>query len=375
MLIALGGGLLSLSVQAQKNFPRNYVLVEKYTGENCLNCPSADLCFDYYIEEHPELVGKYIEIRHNSYDPDKYFLPWQKTLAETWGVEFYPQYRMDRCSFLGEKKQNPLDLLVPWDSMGWLDPITQLLSRPSYVSISLEGSTYSPETRELTVKLSGEVGKADLPDLCANVFLVQDDGEYENITRTFLTEDLNGDKLTVEDGTYEMTLRTTIAESYGVNKMLKLDADPSKMKVVAFISSFDDYHYPALPDGKDFTDSEVHNVDFVSVTALPASTPVCARPTIMLSGGKIVFDSTTPGATFDYTISPVAQTSEATAIEGRDALFTVCATASAQGYSISEPATATFSLQDLIESDNDANNDGLLGTDDVEAIAKIILQQ
>lgn len=366
----------AIAAQQPKTFPRNYVLVEKHTGDYCLNCPAADDAFLYYLQQHPEHEGRFVEIRHNSYQQfDRYYLTWLKDFAATWSINDYPNYLMDRCNYHGTKSGNPNSLKVVWQDFGFIDPLQPLLERPSYVSISLDGSFYDPTSRQLVVHVSGEVTKA-LPDLCINIFLVQDDDKYENTTRDFLTTSVNGDPLTVADGRYDATYTTTIADSYGFGPnatMQRLPADPAKLKVVAFVSSFDNYSYPAPAGGKDFTDSEVHNTTITTLTDLPQSDRICAKPIIMLNEGRIAFRCATVGATYSYTIAPVTSTATSPSITDADMLFSIKVVAKAEGYANSPASTATFSLKDLIGGKGDIDGNGRVDKADVERLVDVML--
>ena len=338
-----------------RSFTRNKVLVEKHTGLNCPNCPPADNAYNKFLNNHPEYKDKVVLIRHNSYTPDRLTVQGlHSTLSNKWGISGWPTYLIDRCDPDGGLFANPHGYHCQWgnwQSSGW-DGIGKRLAKPTYVSLSLEGSAYDPATRKLTVQARGEVTKA-VPDLAISVFLTQDsiedntDHAYSQSSRTYLTEYIHGDKLTVKDGWYEYIKEYTVEETYGRS----IAADPTKMNLVVFVSSYDNYTYPFQEGTKDFTDSEVHNADEVRITTLPTTTGSrCDTPVIRLQNGALEMSSTTEGAAISYTLAPVPGSTASGNVECADIAFQVTAVAKAENHAPSKVATAVFTLADVMDS-------------------------
>lgn len=354
ILIALFS-LSAFSMAAQeRTFQRNKVLVEKHTGLNCSNCPPADNAYNAYMNRHEGLAERTVLIRHNSYSPDNLQIASiHSALASKWGISGWPQYLIDRCDYEGTRFANPHGYHVSWGNFqsSSFNGVEMRLNTPTYVSLNLDGSAYDPVTRKLIVRARGEVTK-DVPDLAVNIFLTQDsingstDHAYSKSSRTYVTKNLFGDPITVTDGWYDIYYEYTIEESYG-----RFSADPEKMNLVVFITSYDDYTYPFEDGKKDFTNSEVHNADEVRLNTLPTSTgPRCPNPEIALRNGQLVFTCEVPDVDITYTLSPL----EAVATSGTDACavaaFKVTAVARTEGYSASDPVSARFSLADVKES-------------------------
>lgn len=334
-----------LGLQAQeRNFTRNKVLVEKHTGINCTNCPSGDNAYSGYIARHPDYAGKIVMLRHNSYLPkDNLFIPFQRTLSETWSISGWPKYLVDRSSTSGVQT-SAADCQVNWGEWNDTDKdfVGRRLEMPTYVSLALDGTAYDPATRKLTVMARGEVTKP-LPNLAINVFLKQNNingssaMDYNNSTRACLTENLNGEKLSVVDGWYEYYKEYTIEEIYE-----RVSAVPADMDLVVFVSTFN------LDGTNDFSYSEVHNADEVRLADLPTTAPArCATPAIRLEDGKLNFSSTTEGATFSYTLAPVENITAGGNVACKDVAFKVTAVAMAENHTPSKVGTAVFTLEDV----------------------------
>ena len=340
---------VGLTAQAQGvTFTRNKVLLEKYTGINCGWCPSGDRAVEGYLSRHPEHRNVMVEMRHNAYtSPDYLTLPMHKSLDAVWRPNGYPKYFMDRCSVKGQQSSSALDYAIDWGEFNdaTFDPVADRLAVPTHVSLSLEGSKFDPVTRELTVYAHGDV-TADLPNLCINVFIVQDISGYENTSRAYMTADLNGDRLNVFDGQYKVAYSTTLPDKYG-----NVSALPADMKVIAFVSS----RYATDAQGNNnFTDSEVHNAECVAITTLPTVAQIpdkCASPTVTIVGGKVVFECSEPGATFAYSVEPVEMQTTSTTVSpmGDDApAFIIKASAGTASTFPSDVVSERFTLADIL---------------------------
>lgn len=348
LLAALCGA--GLTAQAQgKMFTRNRVLVEKYTGINCQWCPSGDRAVEGFLNRHPEHRETMVEMRHNSYSsPDNLTISgFHSAIDAVWKPNGYPKYYVDRCSTLGNRHNFPGDYSVDWGQWNDVDfdPIAYRMGIPTHVSLDLEGSSFNPDTRELTIYAHGEV-TADLPDLCINVFLVQDLMGYENTSRASMTLDLNGDPLRVYDGRYKVAFTTVLDPKYG-----QFPAVPSAMKAIAFVSSrfTTDIH-----GVRDFSNSEVHNAEIVSLTSLPTVSDMpatCSAPTVQVGDGKVFFTCDTPDAYYDFSVEAdeMTTTSTTVALTGEDSpTFVIKASAATSELFPSEEVSYRFSLKDLL---------------------------
>lgn len=368
--------IFALAAQAQeRTFTRTKVLLEKHTGISCSWCPYGDRAVEGFLVRHPEYADKMFEMRHNSYSSgDVLTVDFHNEIKRMWDVDGHPRYYVDRCHPDGYRYETPREYGISWGSFNTesFDPVGRRLSIPTNVSISLSGSAYNTTTKTLTVRVSGEVTKT-LPDLHISVFLTQDiyyppKGEtYEGTSRAFLTRNVHGDLLPVSNGRYDVAYTYTIPDRIG-----SFATDLAKMKVVAFVSSFDE---------SDFSDSEIHNCDVVSVTSLPNAAPrprpICASPNISLQGHQLAFASTTPGAVYYYTISSRVSADCTTARDAdlSKATFTVTAYAAAPGYKDSPEISRTFTLLDLIGDRKDINGDGTISVSDIPTLIRLLQTQ
>lgn len=350
---------------ASRTFTRSKVLIEKFTGVACPNCPDGDVKLNAYLGRHPEYDGKVVEIRHNSYYPyDIYFVPMHTEVSGMWKVPGYPEYLIDRCDTYGSRFDDPSSYC---QSRGIFendhnDEVLNRLNKQTNVSISLKGSVYNPSTKTLNVRVSGEV-TTSLNDLRITIFLTQDFGSYENTTRAALTN-VHGDLIPVADGLYDVEYEYRIEEQYRSQKGV-----PENMKIVAFVSTFSE---------DNFLISEVHNCEVASVTSFPNNPPVvkpsCGMPTITFRNRQLNFASSTPDAVYFYSIeSNMSADNTTSAIPDYSKVaITVKAYAAAPGYHNSPEVTKTFTLLDLIGDNTDVNGDGTISISDIPALIKMM---
>lgn len=266
-----------------EDFTRKKVLIEKFTGQNCQYCYGDDTRLNEYLDAK-NLHDIVVEMRHYSYPGDgvggKYLrIPdVHGSLSSTFAVGDYPNYLVDRGG--GQTSSNWAGYHMRATSIVGCDYIRTRFKQDCKVSLSLDGSTYNPETRQLKVIVSGKT-LGTLPDLHLNIFLTQDglktsqlnapsDFVHNGVSRDVITG-VNGDALELnDDNTFQKEYIYTLKDSYG-----NFASDINNMKVVAFVSSFDTYGYGAALN-KDCTDSEVYNTDDVCIGTLPlkAQAPV-----------------------------------------------------------------------------------------------------
>lgn len=369
-LIVAAAFALNANAQVQ-TFQRNKVLVEKHTGINCQYCGPADVYYLGHLARHPELDGKIITMRHNSYrSQDALSIPLlHSSLSSTWGVNGWPKFLIDRCDYQnGEHFYNASAYLEAYQvfEASTYNGLNIRYNTPTYVSLSLDGCLYDPVTREITVHASGKVTK-NLPNLRFHAFLTQDDClsygtfDYENeSSRACLNSDINGDPLTVTNGRYDVTLKASLAQKYG-----GVNVVPENMRLVVFVSTF---------NSSDFSNSEVHNADCVMLTELPIDLyHLCEPPTIDFANGSFVLKSSTPGAVYYYDIQPYAGSIDLAHPEAaEEPAFTVTAFARAEGYGISSTTTRIFRLSELTGDAADTDGNGTISISDLTTLIQML---
>ncbi len=267
------------------DFTHKKVLIEKFTGQNCVHCYGDDVDLKNYLNAN-NLNDKVFEMRHYAYTGDPAVYPYLRltdlhdALCKTWDIKGFPNYLVDRGGGSASVNADGLRKRAIEISNG--DYVGNRLSTPCQVSLSLDGSTYNPDTRQLKVVVSGKTATSTLPDLRISVFITQSgivakQSNYGNnyvhngVSRAVLTN-LNGDVLTTrEDGTFQKTFLCTLQDKYG-----NYASDIDNMDVVAFVSSWDNYVYPTSGNQKDFSNSQVYNTDNANIGSLPlhAQAPV-----------------------------------------------------------------------------------------------------
>lgn len=377
-----------LNAQSQvRTFQRNKVLIEKHTGQGCQGCPSADNILTQYLQSN-NIEDDVAILRHHSFNPGVYLgTSFSVEISRTWGISAWPTLLVDRYSF-SQDKSDLSSRRMEASYLRSLDAVNVRMKAPTYVSLSLEGSSYDPATGRLRIIASGEVTKRDLRFLRIHAFLTQSgvvsyqqttsgrDGQYvhDDAVRACYTASVDGDQLRLaDDGTYHVAIDTVVPSQIGSVPVVAKD-----MKLVVFVSSYADTAVPSYQ--RDYTDSEVHNADVVSLMSLPKQSP-CAAPSIVYENGGIVCRNTTNGATSTHTIEPYLQPAESAegSIDLDAPAFVVTAFSTAPGYAPSAKVKRTFTLREVIASavDNvcDVNGDGKVTKADVEALANKLLHK
>lgn len=375
---------MALTAQAQeRTFHRNKVLIEKHTGTGCPACPAADNVIEKYIADTNNADNVAI-LRHHSFGDGLLNRPCSKTVAATWHIGAWPSVMVDRYGFFGAKTECASYSTIDAYQIRSKHTIETRLETPTYVSLSLEGSSFDNTTKKLRLVISGEVTK-DLPYLRVHAFITQSgiktsqsgatsDYIHNDAVRDCMTSNADGDALTVNpDGTYSVTFEKTLENRYNA-----WAPNPENMKVVAFVSSFIDesvsYYYC------DYSTSEVHNAEVVGLLDLPTASP-CSAPTIELKNGAFVCKSTTPGAVCQYEVKPLMQpTTEREGTIDLDApAFVVTAYANATGYTTSSKVSRTFTLRDVLGADTadvrDVDGNGRVNKADVDALVNKLLKK
>lgn len=333
----------------ERSFERKKVLVEKHTGLQCQYCPVAETYLAGYKQRHPEVVDRMIVVRHNSYSADQLSVQgFHRDLSSAWSVSGWPKFFIDRADYHGGQYATANGYQVSYNEFSAqnFDAVGKRLAVPTYVDLSLEGSSYDPKTGRLDIHVSGDVVK-DVPDLCINIYLTQSniygrgdsDEAYNKSTRAFLTKSLHGDALDVVGGRYDVSYSHTIQERYG-----SIKAAPEDMSVVVFVSSYDNY----AMGPKDFTNSQVHNAEEINITDLPLyGADPCEQPAVSLKDGTLNFTSGTPNATFNYSLKAIPGTVSPDDDVMKLPAFELSVYATAPDYNTSPIFTQVFTLSDV----------------------------
>jgi hypothetical protein len=213
-------------------FPKKH-LIEEFTGQGCGYCPNGMDCISDYIANDTNWI---VVLHHYGYQPDKFSVAGSKTVTTNLGVSGAPSMTIDRA------KTNYGNGKAVVFHPGYL-PYTgrTQFETTTYASVNIRNA-YDPDTRELTVTVSGDIAAADYPDLYLTV-LVKESGmidtqadyyktyegwqqfRHTNAVRAFLS-DPTGDPVYVSGKHY--------SQDYTLTLNSKWEAD--NCMVVAFLS-------------------------------------------------------------------------------------------------------------------------------------------
>lgn len=233
-----------VSVYEGEDAVQRTILIEKYTGQACPNCPAGETAILKAIEGQEEHVAR---IDHHTYYTDLFSINESSKLAQFFGANYAPACAMDRTT-QEDRNSLPADYRgIIWHP-GYMtaDMVANEISKPAFVSINIE-SEFKSETRELTVKVTGKsaldmTGKKMNVVLTQSGYIAQQSGaganyEFNDFPIIFLT-DYKGDAMTADaDGNYEMEFTCTIKDSYS-NSQGTRKVDYSQLKLVAFVTDW-----------------------------------------------------------------------------------------------------------------------------------------
>lgn len=155
------------------------VILEEYTGVNCVNCPDGHLIANHIAETHPGRAFV-INIHAGSFAANTYTTDEGTGLLNAFGVNAFPKATINRHTF-----NNYMDnyLLVRGD---WTSASDTIFSQPSPVNIAARG-TLDWTTRELNVTVqlyytSDETSSTNLLNVAIlqNNVIGEQDGYYYN---------------------------------------------------------------------------------------------------------------------------------------------------------------------------------------------------
>ena len=246
------------------------LLLEKFTGDQCVYCPWGADWVETAIEGNESRV---IEVAHHvGYNEDRYTITQSKPLTFLFGSNgtYAPACMIDR-RIISDVKEDDGPVFCPVGKTKFnKNLINKQLEIPSYVTINLN-TTYNPATRELSVEVTGVLGKF-YPNAKLNVYIIQEgltskqtapvdasgnyvtykqyqsgtspkngsiaDYPHKHALRAVLTETAWGDALGVEIGSYSKSYTYTLPESIKGTKNIEIPTDADNMYVVAFVADY-----------------------------------------------------------------------------------------------------------------------------------------
>lgn len=231
----IGGGGMSTTKRS--------VLIERFSTEQCPNCPAADPTLETFINTFRNAgLEVNVVVHHAGYYTDGYTLEESRTLVGYLGVKGAPYFVVDRLP-LG---QNGVCAFFPQSYMA-ANIKSALLKNKELGKVDNIQAGF--KNNGLTVKLVGTVADEFKEDLYITAILTEDNLSsntqrgasygyiHEAVPRVFLSSG-RGDKATINDGQFEISFPT---------KTINSKWKKNNMKIVLFghrlLNSYTQYDY------------------------------------------------------------------------------------------------------------------------------------
>lgn len=213
-------------VAATHDYPRR-VLSEEFTTEMCGNCPEVTAMINESLEL-PEYKDVIMVCHHSGYKTDFLTNAWATTYLSLYGGgTFAPGLAADRA------QREPDEIVFfPEQKEMFIDWWNERLAAPAFVSVDIAVKSWNPETRELTVAVSGEKcldSIAQNPSI--TVWITQDniaaqgqanggkDYKHNHVCKYIQSENHWGEPLTFENEQYSYECTFTLEEDYVLEDM------------------------------------------------------------------------------------------------------------------------------------------------------------
>lgn len=252
-----GNASINAMVTSDK-FVQRKVLLEHFTTAACVNCPPVHAMLDNVLGKNENVIWV---AHHSGYGTDIYTTNETQSYMWFFGQNKYaPAIMFDRVNLSdygaadgsGNATEGPVFFPASKEMVEELLPCRSKL--PAFTTIII-GESFNPETRELTVNVSG---KATIPELLGknvmlNVFLSEDGlissqtgagskYEHNHVFRASLTGNWGQEVIFDAEGNYSTSYKYT----------LKSDWYSGSMKIIAFLNNY---------NSKNMNDCEVYNAE------------------------------------------------------------------------------------------------------------------
>lgn len=215
------------------SFPKKH-LIEEFTGQDCGYCPYGMDCISEFVQNDSNWITI---LHHYGYQSDNFSVPGSSKITSQLKVQGAPSMSINRQS-----TQTQSGSVVTFHP-GYLPEISKSqFASTTYVSIVIKNE-YDPSTRDLFVRVSGDICKEDYPNLKLtvlikesgmvdyqsdyyNTFLGWQEFRHTNAVRAYLSNAL-GELITVNEKRHYST-------AFAIT--LQKDWKPENCMVVAFLS-------------------------------------------------------------------------------------------------------------------------------------------
>lgn len=217
---------------------RKGVLLERFTGEYCSNCPTADAPIATLVAQMQENNSEVNFIAHHAgYSPDKFTLKESENIVNDFFTKrgtYAPALSIDRRPF--GKEQDGLCLVVNPNSADLYSFYQKAVAEKQ--DVIFEKITQKVENNMISLQIDGKVvGGADFEDLFITAVVTEYDVpainqanapsgyKHEAVARRFLTPGYGTKVTPKEDGTFSLSIGQV---------SIHRDWKPENMRVVVF---------------------------------------------------------------------------------------------------------------------------------------------
>lgn len=230
------------TVNALSNMAEKKVLLENFSTAACTNCPRVHEMVENALKNRDNVAWV---VHHTGYNSDTYTIDASREYLAFYpsAGTFAPAIMLDRTNLreLGANASSygsDTPIFLPTTQEDLESYIDYCLGQPTFVNIKIEDA-YDKETRELSVKVSGQTAMEFEQSTYMNVFLAEsgmvnyqagggNNYVHNHAIRATMSE-IWGDEIVYnEDGTYEKTYTMTLNNAW----------KPENMDIVAFITYF-----------------------------------------------------------------------------------------------------------------------------------------
>lgn len=199
-------------------YPRNAILIDQFTGQACPNCPGGESALQNAIDQMTNPQAVVWVAHHVGYKYDDFTLEESSKLATYLGVRFAPSMALNRM----KQKGYGIDALTFHPGYTKKEILEEALNYPAFASLNVVRN-YNPDTRHLSVTVSGETAKTSLN---MNVYLIQNEiiapqanggatYHHQHVLRGFISKPLGDEVTPNSDGSYSKTFTYEVPETVG----------------------------------------------------------------------------------------------------------------------------------------------------------------
>ncbi len=247
---------MTKAITAVSTFVPRKLLLENFSTAQCGNCPRVHEIIKEVLMDRNDVAWV---VHHAGYGTDTYTIDASSKYLWFYGTggTYAPAAMLDRrflkeIDALGARGIVTAPVFFPDSKESLIKYINYCAEQPAFISLNIT-DVYNEETRELTVRVTGESSAelAVVPNI--NIFLTengltgyQSGGgnkyTHDHVVRKVMTSTW-GDQLTFDNNKFDVTYTCTLDEAWKAENM----------SVVAFVADYNE---------KNYNECTVHNTEF-----------------------------------------------------------------------------------------------------------------